>query len=109
MTSSSAAAVLGLAISFALPTFAQQNAMVPDRQVIEQLDALGQKYEAYTNNDAAALAALYTWGAVIVTPQGPVYGRDTYHPSFLRSYYHVTECAHDDINADHENPRNRNH
>jgi hypothetical protein len=33
----------------------------------------------------------------------------TYHPSFLRSYYHVKESAHDDINADHENSRNRNH
>jgi len=70
-------ALAGLAISFAFPTFAQQNAMVPDRQVIEQLGALGQKYkEAYTNNDAAALAACYTWDAIIVTPQGPVYGRD---------------------------------
>jgi uncharacterized protein (TIGR02246 family) len=69
--------LLGLAISFALPTFAQQNAMVPDRQVIEQLGALGQKIkEAYANNDAAALAACYTWDAIIVTPQGPVYGRD---------------------------------
>ena len=51
--------------------------MVPDRGVIEQLGALGQRYhEAYENNDAAALAACYTWDAVIVTPQGPVYGRD---------------------------------
>ncbi|MBV8351718.1 MAG: nuclear transport factor 2 family protein [Verrucomicrobia bacterium] len=73
----SVVSLVGLAISFALPTFAQQNAMVPDRQVIEQLGALGQKYkEAYANNDAAALAACYTWDAVIVTPQGPVYGRD---------------------------------
>jgi ketosteroid isomerase-like protein len=83
--------------------------MAPDRQVIEQLTVLGQKYhKAYTNNDAAALAALYMWDAVIVTPQGPVYGRDTYHPSFLRSYYHVKESAHDDINAGHQNSRNRN-
>ena len=68
--------LMGLAISLALPTFAQQNTM-PDQQVIQQLVVFGQKYhEAYTNNDAAALAALYTWDAVIVTPQGPVYGRD---------------------------------
>jgi hypothetical protein len=37
----------------------------------------------------------------------------TYHPSFLRSYYHVKESAnhrrHRDINADFENSRNRNH
>jgi ketosteroid isomerase-like protein len=66
-----------LAITFGLPTYAQQNAMVPDREVIEQLGVLGQKYhEAYANNDAAALAACYTLDAIIVTPQGPVYGRD---------------------------------
>jgi uncharacterized protein (TIGR02246 family) len=69
--------LLGLAISFAFPIFAQQKAMLPDRQVIEQLGVLGQKYhEAYANNDAAALAACYTWDAILVTPQGPVYGRD---------------------------------
>jgi len=44
---------------------------MPDRQVIEQLVVLGQKYhEAYANNDAAAFATLYTWDAIIVTPQG---------------------------------------
>jgi ketosteroid isomerase-like protein len=70
-------AIAGLASSFVLPSFAQQIGMVPDRQVIRQLVALGQKYhEAYVNNDLAALAALYTWDAIIVTPQGPVYGRE---------------------------------
>ena len=70
-------ALAGWAISFALPAYAQQNAMVPDQQVIEQLGALGKKYqEAYANNDATALAACYTWDAIIVTPEGPVYGRD---------------------------------
>jgi len=69
--------LVGLVISFASPTFAQQNAMVPDQQVIQQLVVLGQKvHEAYANNDAAAVAECYTWDAVIVTPQGPVYGRD---------------------------------
>ena len=72
----SVVALVGLAISFALTTFAQQNA-IPDRQVIEQLGVLGQKYhEAYENYDAAALATHYTWDAILVTPQGPVYGRD---------------------------------
>jgi hypothetical protein len=37
-------AFAGLAIGFALPTYAQQNAMVPDQQVIQELVALGQKY-----------------------------------------------------------------
>ena len=72
----SVVALVGLANSFALTTFAQQNA-IPDRQVIEQLGVLGQKYhEAYENYDAAALATHHTWDAILVTPQGPVYGRD---------------------------------
>jgi len=37
-------AFAGLATGFALPTYAQQNAMVPDQQVIQELVALGQKY-----------------------------------------------------------------
>ena len=62
--------LVGLVISFASPTFAQQNAMVPDQQIIQQLVVLGQKvHEAYANNDAAAVAECYTWDAVIVTPQ----------------------------------------
>jgi uncharacterized protein (TIGR02246 family) len=68
--------LVGLGISFAVPAFAQQTNML-DPQLRQALGALGQKYhEAYANNDAAALAALYTWDAIIVTPQGPVYGRD---------------------------------
>jgi len=38
--------------------------------------------EAYNNNDAAALAALFTEDEVFVTPQGPIYssrpGRRSY-------------------------------
>jgi uncharacterized protein (TIGR02246 family) len=79
---------MGLAISLALPTFAQQNAM-PDQQVIQQLGVLGQKYhDAYENNDAAALATLYTWDAIIVTPQGPVYGRDAIENWYADQFEH---------------------
>jgi len=57
-----AVTLAGLAISFALPIFGQQNATI-DPRVFEQLGALGQKYhKAYANNDPAALAALYNVG-----------------------------------------------
>jgi uncharacterized protein (TIGR02246 family) len=69
-------ALVGLAISFALPAVAQQT-NTPDPQLREQLVALTKKFdEAWNNNDAAALAALYTQDAVEVTDHGPIYGRE---------------------------------
>jgi ketosteroid isomerase-like protein len=68
-------AFVGLAISFALPAFAQQKDTV-DPQIIEQLNVLSKKTdEAEDNGDAVALAALYTEDAVLVTDTGPIYGR----------------------------------
>ena len=68
-------ALVGLAISFAVPTFAQQKDTV-DPQIIEQLAALPKKFAAaFNNNDGAAVAALYTEDAVLVNDSGPVYGR----------------------------------
>jgi uncharacterized protein (TIGR02246 family) len=56
-----------LAISIAVPTFAQQKDTV----------AIGKKYaEAVNNNDAAAVAALYTEDAFDVADTGPIYGRE---------------------------------
>jgi ketosteroid isomerase-like protein len=76
-------ALLGSAISFALPAFAQQT-NTPDPQLREQLDALAKKNEqAYNNGDAAALAALYTEDAIEVTDQGPVYGRKAIEKHFV--------------------------
>lgn len=67
--------LVGLAISFAVPAFAQQT-NTPDPQTIEQLDAKIKKYdEAVNNNDAAAVAALFVEDAVFVTDGGPVFGR----------------------------------
>ena len=44
--------LVGLAINFAVPTFAQQT-NTPDPQLREQRDALGKKIdEAWNNNDA---------------------------------------------------------
>ena len=64
-----ALALVGLAISFAVPAFAQQKdtaASQIDEQIVKKFD------EAFNNGDAAAVAALYTEDAVQVTPQGPV-------------------------------------
>ena len=75
--------LVGSAIGFAVPTFAQQT-NTPDPQLREQFDALGKKFhEAWNNNDAAALAAFYTEDAVVVTNQGPIYGREAIEKHYV--------------------------
>ena len=72
-------ALVGLAISFALPTFAQQKDTVDprvaqqrdllsDAKVVDKFGQLGQKLDdAYSQKDAAALAALFTEDALFVS------------------------------------------
>jgi ketosteroid isomerase-like protein len=80
-------ALVGLAISFALPTFAQQKDSV-DPRIVQQRDLLGvpnalaefdvlgmKEDEAYNKNDAGAVAALFTEDGVLVAPDGMFYGR----------------------------------
>jgi ketosteroid isomerase-like protein len=68
-------ALVGLAISFTLPTYAQQKDMA-DPQTTQKILAIGKAYEeAENNNDAAAVAALFTHDAVFVTTEGPIIGR----------------------------------
>jgi ketosteroid isomerase-like protein len=83
---------VGLAISFAVPGFAQQKETV-DPQIIEQLAALGEKIrEAWNNNDAAALAATYTEDAIVVHDTGRVHGREA-----IGKYY--ADCSSRYISA----------
>jgi uncharacterized protein (TIGR02246 family) len=67
----SAIALVGLAISFALPIFAQEQTAV-DPKTRQEIEAvLMQIGEAYNKHDAAAVAALYTHDAVRVdNPSG---------------------------------------
>jgi ketosteroid isomerase-like protein len=59
-------ALVGLAISFALPIFAQEQSAV-DPEVRQQIEAAVKKHEeAYNKYDAAAYAALYTPDAIEV-------------------------------------------
>jgi len=77
-----AVALVGMAISFPLPTFAQQT-NTPDPQLRQALDDLFKREtEAYNNNDAAAIAATFTEDAIFVTTLGPFYGREA-----IEKYY----------------------
>ena len=68
-------ALVGFAISLALPSFAQQTKR-PDPQIVQELQAIDKKSdEAFLKGDAAALAALCTEDAVLVNDTGVVYGR----------------------------------
>ena len=79
-------ALVGLAISFALPTFAQQKETV-DPQLIQKLDTMSKKYnEAFNNHDAAAIAAVYTEDAVFVPDTGPLYGRQAIEKFYADVY-----------------------
>lgn len=96
-------ALLGLAISIALPALAETN--TPDPQQREQLLELAKKFEdAWNNNDATGLAALFAKNAVLVDDTGPIAGRDAiekhYKDLFQNVHFsnsHTTygpECPH---------------
>jgi ketosteroid isomerase-like protein len=97
-------ALAGLAISFALPTFAQQT-NTPDPQVRQQIVALTKKFdEAMDNNDAAARAALYTEDAVEVTDHGPIFGREAiekHYADLLQKVQFSNHVLTDDQDSPH--------
>jgi ketosteroid isomerase-like protein len=89
--------LVGLAISFAVPAFAQQKdaaASQIDEQIVKKFD------EAFNNGDAAAVAALYTEDAVQVTPQGPVFGREAIEKLFAGMFQQGHYSNH--LNKDDE-------
>jgi uncharacterized protein (TIGR02246 family) len=77
-------ALVGLAISFTVPTLAQQKDTV-DPKIDQQIRALAMKYdEAYNRQDPAAVAALYTEDAVLQSPHGPFRGRQAIEKNYAR-------------------------
>jgi ketosteroid isomerase-like protein len=97
-------ALIGLAISFALPAFAQQT-NTPDPQLRQVVDELAKKLdEAINNNDAAAAAALFTEDGVFVTPQGPINGRESiekYYANLSQRVHYSNFINENDQNSPH--------
>jgi uncharacterized protein (TIGR02246 family) len=97
--------LLGLAISFALPAYAQQKD-VADPQTTQKILAICKAYDEASNNyDGAAIAALYTRDGVFVSPQGPLTGRQAIQKWYTDLYQwwhfkkdHITKV---DWNASH--------
>jgi ketosteroid isomerase-like protein len=67
--------LIGLAISFALPTYAQQKDLADPQTVQKILAGSKAALEAHNNLDAAGMAAGYAWDAVFLTPNKPIIGR----------------------------------
>jgi ketosteroid isomerase-like protein len=98
-----AVSLVGLALSFALPAFAQQKDTV-DPQIRQQIDAFDKKIgEAYSKNDAAAVAALFTEDGVLVRPQGTVYGREAIEKLYVDTFQKV-HLSNDITKADQNSP-----
>ena len=69
-------ALVGLAITVALPTFAQQT-NTPDPELRQKLvDVIAKHADAINKNDAAAAGACFTQDAIYVTDRGPVNGQE---------------------------------
>jgi hypothetical protein len=90
----------GLAISFALPTFGQENDTV-DPETRQELEAVDTKLDqAIDKNDAAAAAALFTEDAILMLPlefaperSGIFSGRPAIEKWYTQKFaeYHVTD------------------
>ena len=95
--------LVGLAVNFALPTFAQQTD-APDPQLRERLLAVIEKHaEAMNKNDAAAAAALFTEDAVYLTDSGPIKGREAIEKMYA-DLFQKLHFSDNVITADQDSP-----
>ena len=93
--------LVGLAIRFAVPTFAQQRDAV-DPQVAQQIRAFAMKYdEVFNKNDPAAVAALYTEDAVFSGPHGTFHGRQAIENHFRIVIFGSFHAHNRTTNVDH--------
>ena len=88
-------ALVGLAIGFALPTFAQQT-NTPDPKLRDELVAFFKAFdEAMLNSDAAVVAALYSEDGCYVDPTaGPIYGKKAIEKSYADMFQKTRFTKH---------------
>ena len=78
-----------LAVGFVVPTLGQEKNAV-DPQVRRQIEELNVNYDkAFNDNDAEAMAALFTWNGVEKGPEGQAFGQPDYRGT-LRNFVPVT-------------------
>jgi uncharacterized protein (TIGR02246 family) len=95
--------LVGLAISFALPTFAQQT-NTPNPQLRQRLLAVIDKHaDAMNRNDAAAAAALFTEDAIYLTDKGPINGREAIEKMYADLFQKMQFSDHV-ITVDQDSP-----
>jgi uncharacterized protein (TIGR02246 family) len=82
-------------VNNAMPTEPREQSKAPDPKVREQYVELAKKFdEAWNNNDAAAMTALYADDAVIVTDTGPIQGREAISKHFEDLFQNVHFSNH---------------
>jgi len=89
------APLLGLAIGFALPTYAQQKDLADPETTQKILAGLKKTdEEARNNNDPAAYAAQYARDGVYIGEEGPIIGRQTIQKYFtdVWKWWHPKNC-----------------
>jgi len=80
-------ALVGLAVSFASPAFAQQKDTV-DPETAQQVRALASNYDAaFNRQDAVSVAGLYAEDAVFNTPEGTFQGRQAIEELYAKHYF----------------------
>jgi uncharacterized protein (TIGR02246 family) len=96
--------LVGLAINFAVPAFAQEKDTV-NPQTTQKILAIGKAWdEAENNNDAAPIAALFTEDGVFVTDRGPVNGRqviEKWYTDLFQGWHVKNHIIKFDGNAPH--------
>jgi uncharacterized protein (TIGR02246 family) len=76
---------------------------IANPQLRQEIDALVKEFDqAKNNNDAVAVAALFTDDAILVTDSGPIYGREAiekYHTDLFQNLHFSNHLGKADPNS----------